>query len=114
MIYTYADGNNNKYVIKNEGDLSLEYLPMTPSLSSSGIYSGGEPVKKAINEIQYKRLTALFNEAIDRTESHIKQRVMMSGAIDIIDGIGKRSCIIAPRSEILIKIEKTLLKILKT
>ncbi len=40
ITYTYYDGNNNEYVIQPG---LLEYKPVQPAESSSGVYSGGVP-----------------------------------------------------------------------
>jgi hypothetical protein len=43
--YQYADGSANVYRIKPD---SLEYIPVKPEESSTGMYSGGEPKKVAL------------------------------------------------------------------
>jgi hypothetical protein len=46
---TYIDKNNNTYKITES---EVEYIPIKASESSSGMYSGGEPWKKKIdNEV---------------------------------------------------------------
>ena len=39
----YGDGNGNQYFIEQE---SIEYKPVKPKFSSSGIYDGGDYLKK--------------------------------------------------------------------
>jgi hypothetical protein len=39
-LFQYADGAANLYLLRAD---SLEYRPVTPAESSTGIYSGGEP-----------------------------------------------------------------------
>ncbi|GAG85526.1 unnamed protein product [marine sediment metagenome] len=60
-IYNYLDGNGNKYIISNE---LIEYIPVKPFFSSSGVYNGGDYIKKEISEIQYNKLTISLNIAI--------------------------------------------------
>ncbi len=38
----YGDGNGNQYIIEQD---SIEYIPVKPKFSSSGIYDGGDHVK---------------------------------------------------------------------
>jgi hypothetical protein len=38
LVYIYVDGNNNAWHI---GESQIKYQPITPTLSGSGIYSGG-------------------------------------------------------------------------
>ena len=44
----YGDGNGNQYIIEQE---SIEYNPVKPKFSSSGIYDGGDHVKKKLLNI---------------------------------------------------------------
>ena len=43
IMIDYGDGNGNQYVIDQD---SIEFKPIKPKFSSSGIYDGGEHVKK--------------------------------------------------------------------
>jgi len=49
----YSDGNANTWIISPSG---LEYIPVTPQESSSGIYSGGVPVNKTITSLVYQKI----------------------------------------------------------
>ncbi len=104
-MINYGDGNGNQYIIEQE---SIEYNPIKPKFSSSGIYNGGEHVKKAITQHQYDKIESIFKEAIANEASHIKNRVKISGAITIQEGNVEISCILNPNSEVLNKIEKIL------
>jgi hypothetical protein len=76
--YEYADGSGNVYVVK---DLSVEYKPVTPRNSSSGVYSGGEPAHATISSDQYDSLVNLLESAIDNSSVHQENREMMTGLI---------------------------------
>ena len=109
-MINYGDGNGNQYIIEQD---SIEYNPVKPKLSSSGIYDGGDHVKKKITQHQYDKIASIFKEAITNKASHIKNRVKMSGAITIQDGNAVKSCILNPNSEELKEIEKILKDIIK-
>jgi len=107
-MYEYIDGNGNKYIIKNEGKIIIEYIPMKPHLSSSGVYDGGDYIKKEISSQDWNKLILIFNEAIRKKESHIKNRVKMSGMIIIQEENKKKTCIIRQNSRELLEIENIL------
>lgn len=77
-IFSYADGSANLYFITND---FLEYAPMTPERSSSGMYSGGDPAKIALNEEQFNVLKTVFEIASEELNDHIPNRIKMSGNI---------------------------------
>ena len=106
----YCDGNGNQYIIEQE---SIEYNPVKPKFSSSGIYDGGDHVKKKITQLQYNKIASIINEAIANEASHIKNRVKMSSTITIQEGNAVKTCIISPNSEELNEIEKKLKDIIK-
>ena len=101
----YCDGNGNQYIIEQE---SIEYNPVKPKFSSSGIYDGGEHMKKKITPQQYDKIASIFKKAIANEASHIKNRVKMSGVITMQEGKGVKSCILSPDSKELNEIEKIL------
>ncbi len=106
--YEYADGNANVYVIT---PTELKYIPVTPEESSSGTYSGGEPKNIAITPAQFQTLEALFEKALSNTETHMENRVMMSGLVSRT-GSNKKQCILKPGSPDITMIEEALKKIL--
>jgi len=113
-MYEYIDGNGNKYIIKNEDKLILEYIPIKPELSSSGVYSGGDYIRKEISRQELNKLESIFNQAVNKKEIHIKKRLKMSGMI-IIQGINKKKTyIIGPNSKELSEIEKILRSMINT
>jgi hypothetical protein len=76
--YEYADGSGNVYVVK---DLSVEYKPVTPRNSSSGVYSGGEPAHATVSSSQYDSLVNLLESAMANSSIHQENREMMTGLI---------------------------------
>lgn len=104
-IYKYLDGNGNKYIIKND---VIEYMPVKPSFSSSGVYNGGNYSKKELSKTQYNQLTTILNVAIKNKKIHIKNRVKMSGMIVIQEDNKENAYILSPNSEEVQKIESLL------
>ncbi len=78
--YIYADGSGNQYVIKGN---YFKYDPIEPHESSSGIYSGGEPVEKKISGEQQKQLAELFQKAMEAQNDHQIDRTKGSGLVRI-------------------------------
>ncbi len=107
-MYEYIDGNGNKYLITNEGKKIIEYIPMKPHLSSSGVYDGGEYMKKELSNQEWDILILNLNQAVRNSESHIKNRIKKSGMVIIDDKNVKKSCILDPNSKKLLEIEKLL------
>ncbi len=101
----YGDGNGNQYIIEQD---CIEYNPVKPKFSSSGIYDGGDYVRKKKLLNSNTTNASIFKDAIANEASHIKNRVKMSGAITIQEGRVVKSCILSPNSEELNEIEKIL------
>ncbi len=104
-LYNYLDGNGNKYIISNE---LIEYIPVKPSFSSSGVYNGGDYIKKEINQKQYRKLAISLNAAIKNKKSHIKNRVKISGLIIIHEENKEEIYNLSPDSEERAQIENLL------
>ena len=98
----YNDGNGNQYIITRE---SIEYNPVKPKFSSSGIYDGGENVIKQITLHLYNELKSLVKNAIMNKSGHVERRIKMSGAIIFKEGNDEKTCILSPHSEELNEIE---------
>ena len=113
MRYQYLDGNGNKYLIVKNEQITLEYFPMEPSLSSSGIYDGGEYVKKDLEASQFEQLQDLIENAQSHTSDHIPDRVKGSGQIIITRQKDSEKFILRLNSEYLEEIESFLSKIIK-
>ena len=105
VVITFSDGSGNQYTIEQN---SIEYTPVKPESSSSGVYNGGEHVKKAINQNQYEKLLLVFNKALGNEASHVKNRLKGSGVITIQQGDKVKSCIKGPNSEDMKKIKRVL------
>src|SRR3990172_8087771 len=78
--YTYIDGNNNDYVITKD---SINYIPITPEKSSSGIYSGGESKKIKITKEQFAKIEGMMKAIQKDKKSHADKREMGYGTIVI-------------------------------
>jgi len=110
IVYNYIDGNGNKFTIRKG---SIEYFPIKPNFSSSGIYDGGKYIKITITNLQYDDILKEINDGIKNIKSHIKFRVKMSGMIIKSNGSNKKTYILAPFSEYITKIEKKLQEIIE-
>lgn len=112
-IFRYIDGNGNEYILTEESKIIIEYIPVKPLFSSSGIYDGGDYVKKEITKSQFRKIFSILYEAIENKEIQIKNRVKMSGMI-IIQGKSKEDVyILKPISKEIENIEKILRDIIK-
>lgn len=78
VLYTYSDGSGNTYRI---GAASIKYDPVMPMESSSGIYSGGDPVDIAISAEQRQQLIDLFELAFKNRTFRIDKRTLGSAEI---------------------------------
>jgi hypothetical protein len=103
--YEYADGNANLYLMTQT---SLRYVPVTPQESSSGTYSGGNPITVAITQAQYNELKTIFDKAIDNKNIHIEKRQMLSGMITLMGDFENGQCILKPGCAEMATIEQKL------
>lgn len=78
--YEYADGSGNRYVLTAD---SLEYIPVKPHESSTGIYSGGEPKKVSINPKTYNLIKQTLDAALSNKTIHTDQRAKKTGLITV-------------------------------
>ena len=76
--YLFADGSGNRYFMEST---TLEYIPITPEESSTGMYSGGIPGKVTINEEQFNSVKNLLDQAIAAKPIHLPDRIKTSGQI---------------------------------
>ncbi len=56
-MINYGDGNGNQYIIEQD---TIEYNPIKPKFSSSGVYDGGDHIKKKITQQQYTKIASIF------------------------------------------------------
>ena len=104
----YADGAGNAYHFAQAsaaGEVSFEYLPVTPERSSTGTYSGGAPHQAALSADD-PRVAELW-QRVERLEAdtaaHGPDRNKGTGAFAIRTPAGTRQFIIeqgAPLDEI--------------
>ena len=110
MVYT--DQNNNTYTIT---ETSVEYDPITPAESSSGMYSGGEPWKKKIDNEVFYVIETWFNDINKDKTQHLKKRIKPSIVLSVKKGKKKEKVVIAkPNKEFdeymkLLKTNKTVM-----
>ena len=109
----YGDGSGNTYLIEKGKEITLEYLPIKPRFSSSGIYDGGEHVKKELELSKFTRLRDLFIEATMARDQHVQNRVKMSGMVSMKESDSQQECILAPNSNLKDLIENLLRSLLK-
>jgi len=74
----YLDGSGNAFNITSD---SISYLPITPEISSSGMYSGGKETHKAIKEDDFIRLSNEFDNIFSNKKIQITNRVKTSGML---------------------------------
>jgi hypothetical protein len=58
--YQFTDGNGNRYILTKEKLIALQYFPITPEISSSGTYSGGQAKSIFIKNKQYEEFLNLL------------------------------------------------------
>jgi hypothetical protein len=78
VLYRYHDGANNVWSIGNQ---KIVYQPVTPAMSSSGIYSGGKPFEKAISVAQFNEIEVLLKAGVANKTIHEDSRLKGSGMI---------------------------------
>lgn len=108
--YQYADGSANAYIIKPD---SLEYIPVKPEESSTGMYSGGDPKKVALKPEEFRNVTAMLEAAKKNHSIHIPDRIKTSGMITTISGDEKTHFILKPGCKEITIIEAELKKLLE-
>lgn len=113
LEYSYSNGSGNTYIIKNDQTKTLEFIPVKPQYSSSGIYDGGDPALKEINDTQYEQIIIALNTAINNKECHIENRIKTSGLITKKENEKEEVIIISSNSEELLEIEILLKEFIK-
>lgn len=78
VLFRYHDGANNVWSI---GPKKIVYHPVTPAMSSTGTYSGGEPFEKNISESQFNEIEALLKVGVAHKTIHENSRLKGSGMI---------------------------------
>ncbi len=104
----YLDGSGNEFIIKKTPVITIEYIPVKPLQSSSGIYDGGEYVIKEISELQYNKIISTLREAIENRDIYINDRVKGSGMIILQEEDKENVYILEPGSKEIRNIEENL------
>ena len=94
---TYYDGSGNTYLVRHNSDeaaIHFKYRPIQPAMSSSGVYSGGDPVECELNEDQTQDLWQQVRQMASDTSVHIEKRIMGSGAFSLSTPDGKQAFLI--------------------
>ena len=97
MLYRYHDGANNVWSI---GPQKIVYHPVTPAMSSTGTYSGGEPFEKTISAAQFTEIEALLKAGVANKSIHEDSRLKGSGMIVelLTDALAGDTCLLPMRS----------------
>jgi DNA-binding CsgD family transcriptional regulator len=108
--YTYADGSANRYVITAS---SLQYIPVKPEESSTGMYSGGDPAEINLTKAEFESLKLLLEKAIAATNNHIADRIKTSGEVTRTTRTDTKIIILKPGAPEQIALESALKQMLK-
>ena len=90
----YRDGNGNRYRFREGLDpnsVFFDYTPITPALSSSGRYSGGDPAEGVLDDEQAQTLWQWIDELESIGSVDSKTRMKGSGYFRISNAEGIRS-----------------------
>ncbi len=96
---TYADGSGNATTLWRDAaaePVHLQYTPVTPEVSSSGTYSGGEPRQGDVPDSEAGQLERWVQRLEQETSSHAEARAMGTGQLRIEVAGDERTIIIAP------------------
>jgi len=74
----YADFNNNQYTLSGA---KLTYNPIQPINSSSGTYSGGEPMESQLTEDQLTEIYQAASILADKESLHLEKRRMLTAVL---------------------------------
>lgn len=105
--YSYFDGSGNHYLLNVE-KLTLEYNPVIPAMSSSGVYSGGEPFRIQLGSARFEELESALFRAVSYKLYHSENRVMGSGMIRIKYADSSDVYILTPEAPVRLEIERLL------
>lgn len=100
-----SDGSGNTYTISKE---LIEYSPVRPENSSSGVYSGGEPFKKKISSSDYKKIEKAINTIYDTKAIRLSHRTMGSMQITRMNSNRPETIIIESQTKEAIVLQKIL------
>ena len=106
MRIIYTDQNNNVYTVFAD---ELSYDPISESESSSGVYSGGDPAKVAIETSEYEEILQIAEQIANDSEGKSEVREMRTSVLTLVDNRESNSYILKP-SESRIRFEELLQK----
>lgn len=78
MNYSYTDQNNNSYYISEN---EIRYVPISPSESSSGVYSGGTKKSVSISKTQFSEISKKCDAIFNTPNLQTNQRRMMTSIL---------------------------------
>lgn len=106
---TYIDRNNCKLEITQT---TISYIPISKAESSSGMFDGGEPWKKEIDNDVWFEINSQIKAHIENKKNILKQRIKPS-VVFVLEQGKKKKTVIATYNAELDKYLKSL-KTLKT
>jgi hypothetical protein len=110
ISYQYGDGSGNQYIISND---SIEYIPVKKEFSSTGLYDGGEYVKKGISISDFEKISNEVNSLFNSKHLHIDDRIKTSGIITIMENKKMEDSAIIKNSENKDRFENLLKNLIK-
>jgi hypothetical protein len=100
--YSYYDAARNKYILHDD---TIEYIPVKPVESSSGVYDGGQYTKKGILAADRDKLLFLFKKASTTKKAQTDKNVKPNAVVEIKTGNKKTSFLLKATSPINIEIK---------
>jgi hypothetical protein len=94
----YADGSANVYRLAADGSrVRVTYEPITPAMSSSGTYSGGDPLDMEVpaSDPRIAKLWHLLGELEADRANHMAERNKGDGAVTVTTSVGTRRFLVA-------------------
>jgi hypothetical protein len=94
---TYLDRNNCKLEIT---PTTISYIPISKAESSSGMFDGGEPWKKEIDNDVWFEINSQIKAHIENKKNILKERVKPSVAFVLEQGKKKKTVIATYNAEL--------------
>ena len=107
--YSYYDAARSKYILNGD---TIEYIPVKPVESSSGIYDGGQYTKKEIMAADRDKLLFLFKKASTTKKAQTDKYIKPNAVVEIKTGNKKTSFLLKATSPINIEIKLFLQKLI--
>ena len=100
--YSYYDAARSKYILNGD---TIEYIPVKPLESSSGIYNGGNYIKKEIQATDRDKLLLLFKKASTTKKAQTDKNIKPNAVVEIKTGNKKTSFLLKATTPINIEIK---------